>query len=230
MMSPVDDAGAGESPGLQEVRDAYGGLPPLEPGAALDARVRAAVAAELAAGRVVPLPHPRWRRVALPLATAATLVIAVGLWQLRGTHDVAHESMIVASAPVVMVGTGDAPVPAPRADVASKRLAVASPPAPMPADAALAERAADETARLDYASAPPPVASGAVAAPEARARVADVPAADEPVFAEARHLLAAGHRDAARALVARWQAAHAGMPLPADLQPLAAEAPPGQPR
>lgn len=94
---------------LHAVQDAYRALPPAEPGAALDARVRAAIAAELAntaakdvadaparpaAAKVIVFPW--WRRASLPLAAAATVMLAVGIgrfWFVGGGYEDAPGSV-----------------------------------------------------------------------------------------------------------------------------------------
>ncbi|MCX9155779.1 hypothetical protein OPU71_06520 [Niveibacterium sp. 24ML] len=113
---------------LHEVQDAYRALPPAEPGAALDARVRAAVAAELARATPADAEAPRatakviafpwWRRASLPLAAAATLMVAVGLgrmWFVDGLADRAPDSAYE-PAPVAVQ---EAPAPAPEAATAA---------------------------------------------------------------------------------------------------------------
>ncbi|GAA5176148.1 hypothetical protein GCM10025771_10120 [Niveibacterium umoris] len=86
MTRPTESADYIDAGALQEVQDAYRALLPAEPGATLDARVRAAVVAELdadsgAAERPTAqvIAFPWWRRARVPLAAAATLVLAVGL-------------------------------------------------------------------------------------------------------------------------------------------------------
>jgi len=82
----------------EHVGAAYRRLPAAEPSATLDARIRAAVAAELAQGASGSEPaadqpaaeviqFPWWRRASAPLALAASLVVALGLgqwWFLEG--------------------------------------------------------------------------------------------------------------------------------------------------
>ncbi|WP_341676648.1 hypothetical protein [Niveibacterium sp. SC-1] len=133
------------------VSAAYGRLPAAAPSAALDARIRAAVAAELGQavdgnGRdsgkpTAELIHfPWWRRASAPLAVAASLVVALGLgqwWFLEG-------------------GAQQAPG-------ASEQLPPAAPAAEMPKEIA----AAPATAVLSAAPAPETTDRAKVAAPAA---------------------------------------------------------------
>lgn len=78
-----------DGPVEQEVGEVYRDLPPLEPSAELDARIRAAVAQELVEANMEgdvgeEKPHsctvlPWWRRPGIPMALAASLLIIVGL-------------------------------------------------------------------------------------------------------------------------------------------------------
>ncbi len=105
MTRPADSADHPDDGALRDVQDAYRALPPAEPGAALDAQVRAAVAAELANVGAVEATEPTatskvivfpwWRRASLPLAAAATLMLAVGLgrmWFVEGMSERAPDS------------------------------------------------------------------------------------------------------------------------------------------
>jgi hypothetical protein len=87
-----------------EVQRAYREAPTPAPSAPLDARVRAAVEAHLAASAARPraaqvIPFRRWRRLAVPLAAAATVVMAMGVVWLGHTSTTGN-SALVASAPV----------------------------------------------------------------------------------------------------------------------------------
>lgn len=92
-----------DGPVEQEVGEVYRDLPPLEPSAELDARIRAAVAQELVEANIEgnvgeEKPHscivlPWWRRPGIPMALAASLLIIVGLgggWFF--TDRFAHQS------------------------------------------------------------------------------------------------------------------------------------------
>jgi hypothetical protein len=234
-----EDVNADEPADLQEVRAAYRELPPPLPGIELDARVRAAVATELAGGatgRVVPLR--RWRRVALPLATAATVIVAVSLWQLQGHHDV-QSVAVVHDAPVLLEMP---PPPATAQDSLQRPSANRAPPreqelsTPMrsraersaaPAQLAAKRTEDHEPVLLEIppakvakpATAPAPQAVGALA-DLARTTANEPQAADELTFAEIRRLLAAHRRDEARTLLQQWRAAHLQSQVPKDLQAL----------
>jgi hypothetical protein len=138
---PQDDA-------TREVRDAFRDLPPLEPGATLDARVRAAVAAELRADggaaprRAVVIAFPRWPRKLRGVALAATVVLAVGVGYRLQTHD---------------PGLEQAQNLAPSSDAAPRPLTAASPaPASAPARALVSAAAEDE--KRSPPPPPPPAA------------------------------------------------------------------------
>jgi hypothetical protein len=77
MSSPIDIRQRAE----REVSEAYRALPSPEPSAELDARIRAAVEAELAekAHCARLFGFPRWRQARFSLALAASMLIAVGL-------------------------------------------------------------------------------------------------------------------------------------------------------
>lgn len=203
MTPPIDDA---------DVREAYRELPAPEPSAGLDARVRAAVAAELAAGsagraataRVIPFP--RWRRVALPLATAATVLVAAGLWQWRQAHEArpaAGATLDDSLARSSAVPKDEAAAPEPPA---AGQLA-AEPTGPVPA------------ARVAQApSAPPPALAAARtrrAEPMAEAKLAEV--ADQAAAAPAAPAPALAARAAVPLEQARSNAARAAGSLQADV-------------
>ena len=110
-----------DGPVEREVGEVYRDLPLLEPSAELDARIRAAVTQELveanAEGDVdEEKPHscivlPWWRRPAIPMALAASLLVVVGLgggWFFtdRFVPKSGSDSFRLAQAPV------SAPVPA----------------------------------------------------------------------------------------------------------------------
>jgi hypothetical protein len=85
-MNPRDDQAA---PVPQDLEKAYRGLPPAAPAAALDAQVRAAVSAELAASpghRRGLLAGLRQRMPLVSLATAATVLVAVAVGYLALPH------------------------------------------------------------------------------------------------------------------------------------------------
>lgn len=190
MTRPADSADHPDEGALREVQDAYRALPPAEPGAALDARVRAAVAADLAGARVADdtapaatarvIEFPWWRRASIPLAAAATLMLAVGLgrmWFVEGMSERAPDSPYQAPATVQEAApAADAPA-APAAPAAAdprvsnaqpqetkpsaapKQSITATPPpaksAPQKSDSAVAEEAVIFRG-LERAAPPPP--------------------------------------------------------------------------
>lgn len=203
MTRPADSADHPDKGALREVQDAYRALPPAEPTAELDARVRAAVAAELAgtgvADNTAPaatakvIEFPWWRRASIPLAAAATLMLAVGLgrmWFVEGMSERAPDSPYQAPATVQeAVPAADAPA-APAAPAAAEprvsdaqplgakpsaapkqRIADAPPAAkadPQKSDSAVAEDAVIFRG-LERAAPPPPAEAEAKrdAAPQA---------------------------------------------------------------
>jgi hypothetical protein len=152
----------------QEVQRAYREAPPPGPSAGLDARVRAAVEAELAASGAEPtqsaqvIEFPRWRRVAVPLATAATIVVAIGVAWFERTNT-SGTPVIVTSASIPEAK--DAPAdPARIADAgnaterpATLKLDMPTPVAAPSTPPVMARSAApDPAAALPPALAPPP--------------------------------------------------------------------------
>jgi hypothetical protein len=140
-----------EDAALREVQEAYRDLPRAEPSAALDARVRVAVAAEVGTepastprrdSRV--LAFARWRRAALPFAAAAAVLVAIGVNQLEQRPEMHY------------VARSDAPT----------SRALESAPAP-------AKEIHEERARLEPTPTPPP--PPAFRPPTARAPVIDLP-------------------------------------------------------
>lgn len=124
-----------DGPVEREVGEVYRDLPPLEPSAELDARIRAAVVQEIERGSVGPnaevdvgeeKPHscivlPWWRRPGIPMALAASLLVVVGLgggWFFtdRFVHQSDSGSFQLAQAPV----SDTVPAPA-AADLPEKR-------------------------------------------------------------------------------------------------------------
>ena len=226
MTRPEDDVAADELPGLQQVQAAYRALPPVEPDAALDGRVRATVAAELAVpaeaipaaspaapGRVVRFP--RWRRVALPLAAAASLVVGVGLWRMREPREAMTAT--VAEAPAAVQPAAPAALP--------EQLELKAARVPMLAQAP--RRRAEPDGAATHALADAALASTAMEAPAApaygsgdTARKSSLVRPEGSPFDAIRLLVAQHRRDEARALLAQWRASHAQAPVPDDLQPL----------
>ncbi|WP_374514707.1 hypothetical protein [Niveibacterium sp.] len=255
MTRPADSADHPDEGALREVQDAYRALPPAEPGAALDARVRAAVAADLAGARVADdtapaatarvIEFPWWRRASMPLAAAATLMLAVGLgrmWFVEGMSERAPDSPYLAPATVQEAApAADAPAaPAaaePRVSNAQPQGAKPStapkphiadvPPAakaaPQKSDSAVAEEAVIFRG-LERAAPPPPAEAEAKrdAAPQAdsarRERSAEsLNAAPAPAPAVAPAVKpAASEAPAAKAMQKR--AVSADMAAPADAE------------
>jgi negative regulator of sigma E activity len=253
-----------DDPALQEVQDAYRNLPPIQPDAALDARVRAAVAAEVLAGapsrpeaRVTVIPFRRWRRAAVPLTAAAAVLVAIGVSRLQPPAPVlapagaphlaakreqsvapqaAPEAMMLAAPPALEPAS---PPPAsrlvPSVSTTPLNLPLVTGPAPPQAnlqandsaDYSIGEQrlrgiaqgvvAQDKVSASPAAAAAPSRASGTPAASSAAS------SEDTAVFEEIRRLLAEHRRDDARVRLKRWREAHLEAPLPADLEPLAAE-------
>lgn len=207
MTRPTESAEHIDAGALHEVQDAYRALPPAEPGAALDARVRAAVAAELAGTQAAApaLQHagakliafPWWRRASLPLAAAATLMVAVGIgrmWFVDGFSDRAPDKAY-APAPTQLPEAiaPEAPAATTTAAQAESREAAVMPQAAQPgeplaksvaqpqAGAAPAPKAAPQKAdarpeedavvfrSLERAAPPPPSESQTEAQAEAKA-------------------------------------------------------------
>lgn len=106
-----------DGPAEQEVREVYRNLPHPEPGTALDARIRAAVAQELQGEEKSHscIVLPWWQRPGIPMALAASLLIAVGLgggWFFadRFVNQPDSGRFQLAQAPVADVpATADAP-------------------------------------------------------------------------------------------------------------------------
>jgi hypothetical protein len=236
MTRPEDDLARDELAGLQQVQAAYRGLPPVEPDADLDARVRAAVAAVLAVdaaatanasaipaaipasgpagpGRVVPFPH--WRRVALPLAAAASLVIGVGLWRMRAPPEAMTASVVEAPA------ASQPATPAELPEQLELKAARAAVRAQAPRGRAESDGAALQ-AMADAAPAAPAADQGTARAygPSEAARKRSPANPAGATFDAIRLLLAQHRRDEARALLEQWRATHAQAPVPTDLQPL----------
>ncbi len=254
-----------DDPALQEVQDAYRNLPPIQPDAALDARVRAAVAAEVLAGapsspeaRGTVIPFRRWRRAAVPFTAAAAVLVAIGVSRLQPPAP----ELAPVGAPHLAARREHSVVP----QAAPAAMMLAAPPPLEPASPPPASRPvpSDSSAPLDLpmVTGPPPaqadlqtndfpnysmgeqrlrgIAQGAVAqdkvnaspiaaaaAPSRASRTPAAPSAasseDTAAFEEIRRLLAENRRDDARMRLKRWREAHLGAPLPADLEPLAAE-------
>jgi hypothetical protein len=132
----------------QDLQDAYRSLPPVEPDAALDARVRAAVAAEVASSKAtVPgqrgavLPFRRWRRAALSFAAAAAVLVAIGIGQLQQPAHTLAPAAVPAEAGKMSAATPTvAPAAAPLHSAAAPQPppnyrpapVVATPPADLP--------------------------------------------------------------------------------------------------
>ena len=192
MTRPTESADHVDAGALQEVQDAYRALPPAEPGAALDAQVRVAVAAELAKAGTVEtdapasaakvIEFPWWRRASLPLAAAATLMLAVGvgrMWFVEGmserapdtpypappaaVQEAAPTAADAAQAPAAPAAaeprTTDIQQPAAQADAAPKQAIADAPPSAKSA----ARKADAETAEdavifrgVERAAPPPP--------------------------------------------------------------------------
>ncbi len=165
---------------LREVQKAYRDLPAVEPGAALDARVRAAVAAEVASEAADPSgPHPNvvryphWRRAALPCAAAAAVLVAIGVNQLQ---PATHSNPLAFSRPPSRDASSDAPRSIPPTAAAPEPHAVRAPPPPPP-DFAPPPVAAPPIAQPAVPGTPPAAMQrrekeqDEVAAPAARARV-----------------------------------------------------------
>ena len=93
-----DDSPAPEDE--RALREAWQGDTPPAPDAALDARVRAAVEVELAAGAGCPGAHrrhrhppARWQRLRVPLALAATVLLSFGAIRVMFPTAVAPQPM-----------------------------------------------------------------------------------------------------------------------------------------
>jgi hypothetical protein len=229
-----------------EVQRAYREAPTPVPAVQLDARVRAAVEAELAARTARPqaarvVPFRPWSRLAVPLAAAATIVVAVGVAWLGRTGTTANTAL-VASAPVpdaelradeaasitdATKAAGTAREERLQAQAQVQRKAVAQQPGAPPVAAVIEVPAA--------AVAPAPVPAGASDRAEpVAARTAVAPAANgtlaagpmqlpPPSLEQVRQLLRDGQHDAARAVFMRWREAYAVETVPDDLKALAEE-------
>lgn len=130
------------------VSDAYRELPQAQPSAALDARVRSGVADALAHEPAEPEVAPRkgWRRATVPLAIAATLVVAFGvgsLWLHEGGRQ-AGISPVPPGEPPMKIAT------APQADAARPQSA---PAAETPAGPGASQAEREEAPQADVAPA-----------------------------------------------------------------------------
>jgi hypothetical protein len=233
-MNPRDDRAA---PVPQDLDSAYRALPPAAPAAALDAQVRAAVSAELAASpghRRGVFAGLRQRMPLVSLATAATVLVAVGVGYLALPHHPGAEALRpVLSAPVTPLNPPPVRLQAPVSidvPLASFTAPAAAPEAPPAVTPAAAPAVVAATA------SPPPPAKEEARVAGYTARSADSLAevvvtesgksASAPVTLDAvRALLHDGKRRAARKLLQRWQLQNRDASVPEDLQVLLDKAP-----
>ncbi|MBB5020324.1 hypothetical protein HNQ59_003643 [Chitinivorax tropicus] len=148
------------------IRQAYQALPQAEPSTALDAAILQAAQASIDApspATVVPLPTKR-RWYAIPLATAATVVLGLGMLlemqSAKKEEAVIHETVAMAPAADAMSraersqSTGAMPTPTPLAGDAMKP---SSSPTPAVIDNPMAaEQVSPPPAKLTTAQAQPP--------------------------------------------------------------------------
>jgi hypothetical protein len=213
-MNPRDDQAA---PVPQDLDNAYRALPPAAPAAALDAQVRAAVSAELAAspGYCRDLfAGLRQRMPLVSLATAATVLVAVAVGYLTLPHYPRAEALRpVLSAPV----TQSKPPPVRLQAPISIEVPLGSFSAPA---AALPPPPAKQEARVAGYSARSTDSLEEVVVTESGK------SAEAPVTLDAvRALLQDGKRRAARRLLQRWQLQNRDASVPADLRALLDKAP-----
>ena len=223
-------------------RDAGGQDADALPPAALDARI-------LAAARAAVQPAPRRPRYAVPLALAASLVVAVGLaLQQHGVPIPQPEPAVMGRADNAVDSAGKREAPVPARDVdgvgGAQAPAAASQPAPPAATGRHEAKAARQPgAEAEAASTPAaPTAATEADAPAdamattpnvARARALDEAAGRSAQSAQAlpapsmefeaiRAALARGDRDRAIALLTAFRERHPQFVLPADLAELTA--------
>lgn len=152
-----------------DLRRLYRQLPEEEPSLELDARVRMAVMAALGqAGqtddhRAGSRNWQRWQRWQVPLATAATVVMAVALLLQQAPPRSTKPTTVAAPTDTLMGITAEAVSPLvrlPEAAVSAKRLAASPPPAPPPVELpAVVPPPAAIVALSAPASAPTPAAA-----------------------------------------------------------------------
>lgn len=221
---PSDD----ELPDERELAALYARLPKAEPDAALDAAVFAQVA------RVAPVRRrPRWP---VALASAAVLVLAVGVaWQVRDTLPPAGPP-VASAPPVATPDTTATPTPAPapapapishakptQEAVRPVRRAPARPPAPTSPPPQAPAAPAMSMAPVESAPAAAPRVPGV----EADRAMGDLEAATSaPGLApddrvgEIRRLLDRGQRDEARRKLRELRRLYPHYDLPQDLRDL----------